>query len=214
MHKIAKRGSARAEKGETRRTSHLLRVAKVVCQSGEYPCLIRDVSAEDVSLRFFHKVVPERRIILEQGNGATWPIERNWAQGAEAGYRFACHVDVDAFTTELSPYADRAIRLRMERPAMAAVAGQLHHATLLDLSASGARLEAETEWPVRSLVRVAIEGFPLRFGHVSWRRGLQHGINFQGVMPLDEFARSVRDIQPFHPASGKARMRDWTTRAA
>lgn len=214
MHKIAKRGSARVEKGEARRTSHMLRVAKVICQSGEYPCLIRDVSAEDVSLRFFHKVVPEQHIILEQGNGATWPIERSWAQGAEAGYRFACHVDVESFTAEESPFADRAIRLRMERPALAAVAGELHHATLLDLSASGARLESEAEWPVRSLVRVAIEGFPLRFGHVSWRRGKQHGVNFQGAMPLDEFARHIRDIQPFTVAKGKARMRNWASRAA
>lgn len=214
MRKIAGTGSTFADERDTPRSSLMLRVAKVVCQSGEYPCLLRDVSETGVGLRFFHKVPPEPRIILEQANGRTYPIERVWGRGHEAGYRLACEIDVAEFIAEPSAFPDRAIRLRIDRAAVVSVDGRECRARLIDLSCSGAKLAADSEWHAGAFVRLAIEGFPLRFGHVNWRKDLAHGVNFQGTMALDEFARHALALQPFRKPSGTPRVGAWAIRAA
>lgn len=182
------------------RSSLLLRSAKVVCQSGEYLCLVRDVSASGAGLRFFHAVPPESRIFLELGNGAIHPVERVWARDCEAGYRFASAVDVEEFIAERSDHATRAIRLRLEQPALVSIDGRDSHATLRDISRTGARLEGDRAWPLRAFARIEVAGMPMRFGHVRWRQGTAHGIVFHDVVPLNELAQHLLALQPFAAA--------------
>lgn len=204
-----------AEHREAPRSSLMLRTAKVVCQSGEYPCLVRDVSATGVGLRFFHAAPPEARIFLELANGAIHPIERAWANGHEAGYRAASAIDVAEFIAEPSPHHHRAIRFRLERPVLVTVDGRDCRARLLDVSRTGAKLRTDTHWAVQAFVRFDFAGFPVRYGHVLWRKQTEHGIVFQDAMPLDELARHLLVAQPYpdhltedHGANG------WAIRAA
>lgn len=193
------------------RSSLMLRTAKVVCQSGEYLCLVRDVSATGAGLRFFHAVPPEPRIFLELAGGQIHPIERVWAREAEAGYRFASEIDVEDFITERSDHATRAIRLRLERPALVTVEGQDFHAALIDISRTGARIEAEQSWPLQAFVRLELAGFPIRYGHVRWREATAHGIVFQNVIPLGDLAQHLLALQPFTEQSS---LNGWAIRAA
>ena len=82
---------------DVKHASPLLRSAKVVCQLGEYICLVRDVSQDGVLLSFLHDVPCEPRIILALGNGQTYPIQRIWSGQEQAGYRFAGSVTVEEF---------------------------------------------------------------------------------------------------------------------
>jgi hypothetical protein len=193
------------------RSSLMLRTAKVVCQSGEYLCLVRDVSATGAGLRFFHAVPPEPRIFLELANGHIHPIERVWAKEAEAGYRFAAEIDVAEFIAERSDHPHRAIRLRLERPALVTVAGQDCLATLTDISRTGARLEGDYAWPLQAFVRIELAGFPIRYGHVRWREGTSHGIVFQNMLPLGDLAQHLLAAQPFAEQNGA---NGWAIRAA
>jgi hypothetical protein len=193
------------------RSSLLLRTAKVVCQSGEYLCLVRDVSATGTGLRFFHAVPPEPRIFLELANGQIHPIERVWARESEAGYRFASEIDVEDFIAERSDHATRAIRLRLQRPALVTVEGHDCLATLHDISRTGARIEAEQSWPLQAFVRLELTGFPIRYGHVRWREGTAHGIVFQNVLPLGDLAQHLLALQPFAEQPG---INGWAIRAA
>lgn len=193
------------------RSSLMLRTAKVVCQSGEYLCLVRDVSASGTGLRFFHAVPPEPRIFLELANGQIHPIERVWAREAEAGYRFASPVDVAEFIAERSDHPHRTIRLRLDRPALVTVAGRDCLATLHDISRTGARIEAEQSWPLQAFVRLELAGFPIRYGHVRRREGTAHGIVFQNVLPLGDLAQHLLALQPFAEQPGS---NGWAIRAA
>jgi hypothetical protein len=193
------------------RSSLMLRTAKVVCQSGEYLCLVRDVSATGAGLRFFHAVPPEPRIFLELANGQIHPIERVWARETEAGYRFASPVDVADFIAERSEHASRAIRLRLERPALATVEGHDCAATLRDISRTGARLDADHAWPLQAFVRIELAGLPVRYGHVRWRQGTAHGIVFQNMLPLGDLAQHLLALQPFAEQPGA---NGWAIRAA
>ena len=50
---------------EADRSALLLRVAKLICQSGEYVCLVRDVSWTGLRLRLFHALPDERFVFLQ-----------------------------------------------------------------------------------------------------------------------------------------------------
>jgi hypothetical protein len=215
MPKYVKAKSDPAELRAAPRSSLVLRTAKVVCQNGEYACLVRDVSASGVGLRFFHHAPPEQRIFLELANGQIHPIERAWVKDNEAGYRAAAEIDVEEFIAEPSDHPHRAIRFRLERPVLVTVDGRDCRARLLDISRTGAKLTADLHWPIQGFVRFELAGFPVRYGHVLWRKGLDHGIVFQDAMPLDELAAHLLALQPFpdhsveqHSANG------WAIRAA
>lgn len=197
------------------RSSLMLRTAKVVCQSGEYPCLVRDVSSGGVGLRFFHDAPPEDRIFLQLANDAIYPIERAWVSGTEAGYRMAREIDVDEFIAEPSPYHHRAIRFRLERPVLVTIDGRDSRARLLDVSRTGAKLRADHEWAKGAFVRFEFTGFPVRFGHVLWRKGMEHGIVFQDTMSLADLARHLLAVQPYpdHPPETHG-TGGWAIRAA
>jgi hypothetical protein len=178
----------------------MLRTAKVICQSGEYVCLVRDVSRGGVGLRFFHAVPQEPRIFLELANGALYPIERTWqnseAESGEAGYRFAAPVALGEFLDETSQHPHRAVRLRLGLPVLLTVNGEDCRATLADISRCGAKLVADRRLPEGVFVRCDAAGLPLRFGHVAWRKQFEHGIAFQQAFGLEELARCLYALQP------------------
>src|ERR1700712_1925892 len=125
---------------EAPRFSLIIRSAKLVCESGEYLCVVRDISATGARLRLFHEPPPERHCFLELSNGDRHVIERMWVAEGHAGFRIAQPIDVNAFLVEPSPFPKRPIRLRIQRLTELTVGGVKHPATLIDLSQKGARL--------------------------------------------------------------------------
>lgn len=184
------------------RQTLLLRTAKAVCTSGEYVCLVRNVSQGGVGLRFFHDVPPEERILLQLANGATYPIEQAWAGACDAGYRFAAEVDLAEFIEEPSPFAHRDIRLAVETPAMLTIDGRDEAVTLINVSRSGARLRADRHLTVGAFARLEVPGFALRFGHLCWRKGFDHGAVFQHALTLETLAWQCLMLNPLEARPG------------
>ena len=199
---MANRAKPQAEQAHTeqrgaRRSSLMMRTAKVVCQSGEYVCIVRDVSAGGTRLHFFHAVPGEERIFLTLTNGLIYPIERVWVGVHSAGYRFASPIELGEFISEPGLYPHRGIRLRLERPTLVTTGGIDSRAMLADISTRGARLAGGSRYPIGSLLRIEVEGLPIRFGHVCWRHEHDHGVIFQEAIPLDRLARHLLAMQPY-----------------
>lgn len=184
------------EQRQARRSSLMMRTAKLVCQSGEYVCVVRDVSSGGVRLHFYHPVPAEGRVFLVLANGLTYPVERVWEREGAAGYRFVSEVDLPAFISEPGRYPHRGIRLALERPALVTTGGIDSRAMLADISTRGARVVGGSRYAAGSLVRLEVEGLPVRFGHVCWRNDHDHGIIFQEAIPLDRLARLLFELQP------------------
>jgi hypothetical protein len=178
------------------RSSLMCRTAKILCGSGEYVCVVRDVSATGAKLRLFHQPPPEAHVFLELANGDRYAMERVWVQGDHAGFRFSCTIDVDLFLAEPSPYPRRPIRLRFQRPVDVTVDGVVSPAVLLDLSQQGARIEAGRKFALEQKLWLAVDGLPARFGCVRWRQGYTHGLVMQQGLGLDELARLAFALQP------------------
>jgi hypothetical protein len=93
-----------AEMRGAQRFTLLIRTAKLVCESGEFICVVRDVSETGVRVRLFHDLPVDRRMALELGNGEVYFIEKVWERDSLAGFQFSAPIDVQGFIAEVSPY--------------------------------------------------------------------------------------------------------------
>lgn len=183
------------------RISLVIRTAKLICRSGEYPCVVRDVSATGVRVRLFDALPPDSHLALELANGERYAMERMWCGKDDAGFRFAASIDVEDFIDEPDRHPRRPLRINLKQPAQVTAGGRDINALVVNLSQQGACIETGTPIPLGQQVRLEIGTLPLRFGHVRWRRGFAHGLVFQQGFRLDDFARHCHALQPYDAAA-------------
>ncbi|EAQ28689.1 hypothetical protein NAP1_13858 [Erythrobacter sp. NAP1] len=180
-----------------KRASLLLRRAKLVCQSGEYLCLIRDVSSLGVGLGFAHPVPPEKRTLLQLSNDLTYPVERVWTGQRQAGYQFGGEITVEEFLREQSPHPSRPLRLNMTGNVRIQDARQRIDARLVDLSCEGAKVASQAELKLGRLITFELDGLPAQLAQVRWNENGRYGIQFQHAIDTEELARCALHLQPF-----------------
>ena len=173
----------------------LIRTAKLVGESGEYLCIIRDVSETGVRLRLFHALPDDTRMALELANGEVYFIERVWERDSHAGFRFAAPIDVQAFIAEVSPYPKRQMRLRLQFPAVLTTGVQASVATVRDLSPQGARIETARYLALGQRLKLEGDGFPAVMAKVCWRNGSDYGLAFEQVFTLEALAVLAARLQ-------------------
>jgi hypothetical protein len=173
----------------------LIRTAKLVGESGEFLCIIRDVSETGVRLRLFHDLPRDSRMALELSNGEVYFIERVWERDSHGGFRFAAPIDVHAFIAEVSPWPRRQMRLRLEIPVVLTVDGQANAATVCDLSTQGARIECGRFLAIGQRVKLQGDGFPLNMAKVCWRSGSAYGLAFEQIYTLEALAVMAAELQ-------------------
>lgn len=189
------------------RFSLVMRTAKLLCETGEYVCIVRDISATGTKLRLFHAIPPDSHLYLELANGRRYAMERVWQDGDHAGYRFASPIVVSDFVEETSAYPRRPLRFGLQRASLVTAGERDFSAMLLNISQQGACIEVSREIAVGQQVRLEAPGLPLRFGHVCWRRDYAHGLVFQQSLRLDDLARRLFELQPYaaEPPAGRAK---------
>lgn len=187
----------RTDRREGTRQRLLMRVAKLRCASGEYPCILQDVSEAGARLRMFHAHPPDTHMFLELGDETLHAIERRWIDGDQAGYLFSSKVDTNDFIREQKAPKRRPVRLRIQHSAQIVSGGERGHAVLVNLSAQGACIEAGRRLPVGTALRIEIGGKASRFAHVCWRKDYRHGLAFQEALPFQQFAELALALQPF-----------------
>jgi hypothetical protein len=170
-----------AEQRAAGRVALLLRAAKLVGTSGEYLCILRDVSAGGIKLRLFHPLPDDAPFALELGNGARYPVAPVWAAVNQAGFRFvAGPVDIAPLLCEPSAFPRRPLRFAIDLEAIAMVGGHDLQARLLNLSQDGARFSCER--------RLALAQ------PVQWRDGCDHGVAFERRFGMEELSRLLAAI--------------------
>ena len=174
----------------TERFTLVRRIAKLVARTGEFVCVVCEISRTEVTLRLFHPLPGEPRFALELPNGDCYFIEKLWERDREARFRFSTPIDTAAFIFEASPFAKRQIRLRTVLPATLSFLGSTGEAVIRDLSQEGARIEASH--PPALYQRVRIDAEPCSspmFATVHWKSRLQFGVLFERPFSLEELAR-------------------------
>lgn len=173
----------------------LLRVAKLVCGQGEFVCVIRDISATGVSLRFFHALPKSESYALELHPGLSFEMTNVWDRGREAGFEFHEPIKVDAAIKDARNFPKRGVRLQLHFPVTVSTLAQSQDATVHNLSQQGARIELDNPLAIDQSVRVNGPGLNEVRSKVRWRRGGEHGLVFDDTFSLAEFAMLAAQLQ-------------------
>ena len=195
------------EKRETPRYVLLLRPAKVVTQTGEYLCILRDVASKGVRLRLFHPLPSDAQMVLELSNGDRYEVEKIWERDDQAGFNFVHRAELAHLLEERSRFRKRQVRLRLELPGHVTAGGISSPAMLHDLSQQGGRIHASVPLAINQHVHIMAKGLPPRDAKVRWRRatpsGTEAGLVFEQTFRLDQLAKLAAVLQPFEvPAPG------------
>lgn len=177
----------------------LIRAAKLICELGEFVCVIRDVSESGVSVRLFHPLPPGEHFNLQMPAGAVYPITLVWDRGTEAGFRFDAPVPVELLVHEASIYPKRGLRLGVSFPVTVTTLTQRCNAMVGNLSQQGALLECEALFAIDQNLRIEsadkAQGFKETRAKVRWRRGTRYGLVFDDTFTLGDFAKLAARLQ-------------------
>lgn len=184
-----------SEKRSEPRIALLLRSAKLVGPSGEFLCIVRDVSKSGAKLRLFHPIVDGEEMFLETATGQSLPVEKVWERDNEAGVRFVGDVDVQGFVAEEGSFPKRPVRIRMSRDVSLRYGGTTVHATMQDLSRQGARIETSARLAIGQSLSLECDLLPQFDATVCWRRHPNYGLVFRQLMSLEELALRVHQLQ-------------------
>lgn len=192
------------EKRAAPRFTLLIRTAKLIAPGGEFFCVVRDASSDEMSARVFLPVpVPEDTpLIVEFGNGERLPVIKIWQDGDVAGFRFVESVAIDRLLADAPEgLRKRSVRLRLALPVTLTVAGRSIPATYRDISQHGACLHCEERLPVNARIELASAILPSLEAHVRWRRAPLYGVIFTQAFRFDDLARLTASLQ--YPADNE-----------
>ena len=176
----------------------ILRAGKLLTDSGEYLCVLRDVSSGGLRLRLFHPLALPPSLKIELAGGEQYPLELAWQDGEQAGLRFTDGpVDTGRLLEEAGPFPKRSIRLRLHQPVILALRSDwpVLHGELHDISQYGAALICAERLAIGQHFKIEAPGLGPLAARVRWRRGEQYGLVFEQSYRLDGLARLVAQLQ-------------------
>jgi hypothetical protein len=197
-----------SEKRSGERFTLLIRTAKLVAPSGEYLCVIRDVSQEGLKARLFQPLPVDEPLDIELATGDRERVEPIWQQGDLAGFRFTTRVPLERLLAAAPPgRKKRPVRLHVALPVRVVVNGQSLAADFRDISQHGASLECAAHLAVGQRVHLECEGLPPLDARVRWRRQPHYGVIFEQTFRFDELARLVAALRAADRGDGAPRRR-------
>jgi hypothetical protein len=177
------------------RFTSLIRAAKLICEQGEFVCIVRDVSTAGVRLRCFHTVPRDPALKLELENGDRFPIEWVRGEGNEASFRFPCDVPIERLVPQATNYPRRQLRLNIAIPLTLRTLMGPVAAITRNLSQQGCKVESAM--PLALAQPVVVEGahLPGIRAKVRWRHGAACGLVFDDTFSLIDFATHAARLQ-------------------
>ena len=190
----AEEAQTRDQRGATRYTS-LIRSAKLICGSGEFVCVIRDVSSTGISLRTFHRLPSGDRMALELPNGEGYELQKVRTDGREGSFTFLTPVPVEKLIREAPDYPKRQLRLNIEMPIEVSCLTGRGQAITRNLSQQGACIDCDVPLAIAQTVKLTSGDLPEIRAKVRWRRAPEYGLVFDNTFSLSDFACMAASIQ-------------------
>lgn len=193
-----------AEQRTATRYTPLIRTAKIRCATGEFLCVVSDVSNTGVSLRLFHPLPADTALELEMPNGESLPVEPVWVGDGKAGFRFAEEVDLHRLLEGHGKWPKRPIRLNLEMPATLAGLTGRYDATIRNISLQGAQIECDARLAIEQRLRLSSECLPEIVTKVRWRHLKLYGLIFDTTFQFADLARIAASVQGVASGDTKA----------
>lgn len=167
----------------------VLQAGKIITDTFQELCLIRNISSCGVMAEIFAPLEIEAPVRIELKVGATVRGTVRWIKDSRVGVEFDQMVDVHEL---LAPHsgrmAPRAPRLSIDSKAQITIGEQQEKLQVIDISQGGMKVEAAPFLESGLDMVVEIDGLPVRASVVRWVDQQYSGISFNRVMPLDQVA--------------------------
>lgn len=187
--------AAPAFKERAPRATTVLMTGKLIRSDGEGLCRIRNISTTGMMIEARAPLVVDQEVRVALRCGDEIGARVAWARDGTAGLAFLSPVDVAAVLAPEPPRsrivrtrAPRAPRFTIECPIEVEIRGELHPATLLDISQGGARLRLPFRPNAEERLILSIPGLPLKSGSVRWGGRGAAGLSFYQALPFDVLA--------------------------
>lgn len=177
------------------RFTPLIRTAKLVGASGEFLCVVSDVSSSGVSVRLFHPLPEDRALSLEMPCGDCLPIEPVWEKDGRAGFRFATDVDLDRVLEGRGEWPKRPIRLNLEMPVTLSGLTGTFDAEVSNISLQGAQVVCGHRLAIDQRLRMKGPLLPEVETKVRWRQDKNFGLIFDSLLQFADLARIAAALQ-------------------
>jgi len=177
------------------RFTSLIRAAKLICELGEFVCVVRDVSSTGVRLRCFHSVPREPGLQLELQNGDRFAIEWVRGEGYEASFRFPREVSIERLVRDDMGFPRRPLRLNISIPLTLRTIERSVPAITCNVSQQGCRIESSAPLALAQALIIESEQLPGIRAKVRWRRGATYGLVFDDTFSLIDFASHTARLQ-------------------
>ncbi len=184
-----------AEQRVSPRVALLIRAAKLRCLAGEFMCVVRDASDSGISVRLFHQLPDEQRLVLELQNGDVHELELVWQHDDRAGLRFLNPVDIARIVECPSRFAKRPVRISLAAPAKLESAIASAEAEIHDISQQGAKVSTGQRFSIDQRVRLSATGLREVNAKVRWRKDETYGLVFEDTFQFGDMARIVAELQ-------------------
>lgn len=167
------------------RVTTVLTTAKLILEDREVLCRVRNLSENGMRIETGMNLNAGQTLRVGLRCGSELPARVAWASNGAVGLNFLTAVDV-ATVLAAQPAPSRISRRRPARAPRLAVnlpidvdaRGQLHHAVLLNISQSGARLRLPLHPFPDERVLLCIPGLPIKSAAVRWVREAEVGVGF------------------------------------
>jgi hypothetical protein len=174
---------------EQRHTS-LLRVGKLVTETEQLLCMIRNISSAGAMLKIYQSLEVGSAVEIEVTPDCPVAATVIWVQEDLAGVAFAEKIDVVAALRggpRMGPYrrVARTPRLRTRRPATMHTDDIECQVVLCDLSLNGAKIETDAELATDVEVALFVDGLQPLTGRVRWCHDLHAGMEFDIPVQMD-----------------------------
>lgn len=177
------------------RVALLIRSAKLICDHGEFLCIIRDVSQTGARLRLFHPIPKSNSLELILANEDRFAVEPVWESDGLAGFSFRDPVDLQRILSEECPFPKRPVRLNMCASATISCADRSGTATIRNFSREGMQIETDFPLAIAQKLRVSCDELPDLHAIVRWRRAPQFGLVLPHVLSFEELAVTAARLQ-------------------
>ena len=172
------------------RVSLLLRVAKLIVDDRELPCIIRDVSLTGMRARVFQPLPDHKALSVEVSPGERHRIELVWVANDYAGFRFTDEVDIRWIVEDVrGALPKRPVRLKVSLTATICSEADEFAVAVQNISQRGASIKCKKILMIDELIRFQTDRTAPIYAKVRWRRHPQYGIVFEQPFQLDELAR-------------------------
>lgn len=182
-------GNVHRNRRAAERFALLIRAGKLILPTGEFLCIIRDVSETGLKAKIFHGISGLSRCLIELPNGLRFAIQKVWQEGPIVGFAFCETVKLDHIMADnVRPFVKRPLRLSWAQSAFLNTGHGRVAISISDISQQGAGISS-TEWlAIDEKIRLEIAGMPHIYGKVRWRREPRYGLIFEDTFSFSQLA--------------------------